>query len=135
MEEGQAWLESHPEPEGIDSTNAELVQKGEHLVNSLGCRACHGFGPEQTATMVGQDKNHAPNLGRIAEKTNARWLYHWIKNPRNYSPDTAMPDLRLSDEEARAIVSYLLTLKTEIERPDIRAELEDPTWFSKGQVW
>ena len=133
MEEGQAWLESHPEPEGIDSTNVELVQKGEQLVNSLGCRACHGFSPEQTATMVGQNKNHAPNLARVAEKTNARWLYHWIKNPRDYSPDTAMPDLRLSDEEAQAIVSYLLTLKTEVERPDIRAELEDPDLILEGE--
>ncbi len=132
-EEGQAWLESHPEPEGIDATNAALVQKGAQLVNSLGCRACHGFSPAQTATMVGQDKNYAPNLARVAEKTNARWLYHWIKNPRDYSPDTAMPDLRLSDEEARAIVSYLLTLKTEIERPDIRAELEDPALALEGE--
>ncbi len=133
MEEGQAWLESHAEPAGIDPDNAALVQKGERLVNSLGCRACHGFSAEQTATMVGQNKNHAPNLARVAEKTNARWLYHWIKNPRDYSPDTAMPDLRLSDEEAQAIVSYLLTLKTEIERPDIRAELEDPDLILEGE--
>ncbi len=132
-EEGQAWLESHAEPEGIDPNNMALVQKGERLVNSLGCRACHGFNAEQTATMVGQNKNHAPNLARIAEKTNARWLYHWVKNPRAYSPNTAMPDLRLSDEEAQAIVSYLLTLKTDIERPDIRAELDDPDLVLEGQ--
>ena len=131
-EEGQAWLESHAEPEGIDPNNAELVQKGERLVNSLGCRACHGFNAEQAGTMVGQNKNHAPNLARVAEKTNPRWLYHWIKNPRDYSPNTAMPDLRLSDEEAQAIVSYLLTLKTEMERPDIRAELDDPDLVLEG---
>ena len=132
-EEGQAWLDAHAEPEGIDPNNAELVQTGERLVNSLGCRACHGFNAEQTATLVGQSKNHAPNLARVAEKTNARWLYHWIKNPRAYAPNTAMPDLRLSDTEAQAIVSYLLTLKTEIERPDIRAELEDPDLILEGE--
>ena len=132
-EEGQAWLESHAEPEGIDPDNAELVAQGENLVNSLGCRACHGFNEEQTATMVGQNKNFAPNLARVAEKTNARWLFHWIKNPREYSPNTAMPDLRLSDEEAQAIVSYLLTLKTDIERPDIRAELDDPDLILEGE--
>ena len=35
MEEGQAWLDAHAEPEGIDPNNAELVQKGVRLVNSL----------------------------------------------------------------------------------------------------
>ena len=133
QEEGLAWLESHPEPEGIDPNSAELVRKGETLVNALGCRGCHGFEAGQTATLVGQNKNFAPNLARVAEKTNARWLFHWIKNPRDYSPNTAMPDLRLSDAEAQAIVSYLLTLKTDTERPDLGAELDDPDLILAGE--
>ena len=60
--------------------------------------------------LVGSAKTYAPLLARIAEKTSPRWLYHWIKNPRDYSPHTAMPSLRLTDDEARAIVSYLMTL-------------------------
>ena len=132
-EESDAWLESHAEPDGIDPMDSVLVEEGESLVNSLGCRGCHGFNDTDTATLVGQDKNFAPNLARVAEKTTARWLYHWIKNPRAYSPNTAMPDLRLTDPEARAVVSYLLTLKTDVARPDLGAELDDPDLIAEGQ--
>lgn len=132
-EESRAWLKSHTEPEGIDPQNQELVEQGKSLVNSLGCRGCHGFNDSDTATLVGQNKNFAPNLTRVGEKTSARWLYHWIKNPRAYSPNTAMPDLRLTDAEAQAVVSYLLTLRTDASRPDIRAQLDDPDLVLEGQ--
>ena len=110
-QEGAEWLNAHAEPEGIDPQDATLVEKGKTLVESLGCRGCHGFSADQKATLIGQgQKDLAPNLANIAEKTSARWLYHWIKNPRDFSPTTPMPSLRLSDEEARAITSYLMTL-------------------------
>jgi mono/diheme cytochrome c family protein/predicted nucleic acid-binding Zn-ribbon protein len=105
------WLESHPEPRGVDPSNAELVRRGKELVDSIGCRGCHAVAPEEVASAVSETKDHAPNLSRIGEKTNARWLYHWLRDPRGYHPDTRMPSLRLSDGEAAAIASYLLTLR------------------------
>jgi hypothetical protein len=53
----------------------------------------------------------APNLSRIAEKADARWIYHWISDPRGYSETARMPRLRLSPDEATAITSYLVTLR------------------------
>lgn len=133
-EEGEEWLRTHPEPAGIDPTDAELVEQGRILVNSLGCRGCHGIGPDQTATVIGQNKDFAPNLGRIAEKVSARWLYHWLKNPRDYSPVTAMPSLRLSDEEAKAITAYLMTLGEKVEEPAVVERLEDPEVIAQGKT-
>ncbi len=132
-QEGEEWLQSHPEPVGIDPRDPALVDKGQTLVNSLGCRGCHGFSPEQTATVIGQHKDFAPNLARIAEKVNARWLYYWLKNPRDYSPTTAMPSLRLSDEEAKAMTSYLMTLGEKTEKAEVVARLSDPEVIARGK--
>ena len=42
---------------------------------------------------IGSDKDIAPNLSNVAEKTDGRWLFHWLKNPRHYSPASKMPSL------------------------------------------
>lgn len=131
--EGEEWLAAHPEPPGIDLHDPVLIEQGKNLVNSLGCRGCHAVEAGQTATLVGQNKDFAPNLSRIAEKTNARWLYHWLKNPRDYSPTTPMPSLRLSDEEAKAITAYLMTLGQKAETPEVYVRLSDPQLIARGK--
>jgi len=108
-EESEAWLERHPEPLGVDPTDAALVAAGEELADSVGCRGCHAFAADERGPQLGQDKDVAPNLATVAEKTGARWIYHWLKDPRHYSPVSKMPSLRLSDAEARALTAYLLT--------------------------
>ncbi len=110
QQESDAWLAEHPAPAGIATNDQGLVARGEELANSLGCRGCHGFAADETPALLGDVKDIAPNLSNVAEKTNPRWLYHWLKNPRGYSPAARMPSLRLSDEEARALVAYLSTL-------------------------
>jgi mono/diheme cytochrome c family protein/predicted nucleic acid-binding Zn-ribbon protein len=108
--ESEEWLAAHPEPEGIDPANAELVARGQELTQSIGCRGCHGFTAEELGPSLGENKDVAPNLSNVAEKVGGRWIYHWLKDPRHYSPVSKMPSLRLTDEEARALTSYLLTL-------------------------
>ena len=44
-------------------------------------------------------------------KTDAEWIYNWIKNPEEYWPGTKMPNLRLSHQEAKDITAYLLESK------------------------
>ena len=111
--ESDAWLAEHGDaPSAVDPGNAALVAQGKALADSLGCRGCHGFAPEESPALLGKTKDIAPNLSNIAAKTNARWIYNWLKNPRGYSPEARMPSLRLSDEEAVALTSYLLTLGT-----------------------
>lgn len=135
-EKADEWLGRHPEPAGVDPANAELVARGKELVESVGCRGCHSFDPEQVASPLSETKDVAPNLSRVGEKTNPRWIYGWIKNPRTYDPDTSMPDLRLSDEEATAITSYLLTLRgSEPTEPDaeLAARLASPEAVAAGE--
>ena len=114
-EEGDKWLQEHPLPAGFRNGAGGDAARGKKLVESIGCKGCHGFADGEFSTPLGKQKDLVPNLKDIAAKTGAQWIYHWIKNPRDFSPDTRMPSLRLSDEEATAITSYLTTLggKTE----------------------
>src|SRR5438094_539049 len=104
----EEWLAAHPAPAG--AAGGELAAKGKALVETLGCRACHALAADEVAGQLGANKDIAPNLAKVAEKTDTRWIYHWLKNPRGYSPVARMPSLRLADDETRAITAYLATL-------------------------
>ena len=85
------------------SDERALVAHGKEIADSVGCRGCHGFAPGRSRRRCsGKTKDIAPNLSNVAEKTDARWIYYWVKGPRDYSPVSRMPSLRLSDDEARA---------------------------------
>jgi mono/diheme cytochrome c family protein len=117
VDDARAWLDGHPEPTGIDESSTTLVASGKEIAESIGCLGCHGFDSETYASQVAIGKDTAPNLARIAEKVDARWMYHWISDPRSYSDSSRMPRLRLSPEEARAVTTYLETLRKEPDRP------------------
>ncbi len=95
------------------STNGP-VKKGEGLLHDkLACIACHTVGEE--GGQVG------PELSRAGYLYKPEWLYVWIKNPQHAKPKTRMPNLGVSEEQARALVSYLQSLKGE----DGEEEVED----------
>lgn len=133
-DESDAWLADRPQPDGIDASNAEMVAQGQELVDSMGCRGCHGFAEGEAPARLGETKDIAPNLSKITEKTDARWMYYWITGPRGYSPDARMPSLRLTDAEAKAVVSYLLTLGQKQATPELVAKLDDPAEAKKGEA-
>lgn len=93
---------------------AKLVDLGKRLFsNKYGCNGCHRVGEE--GGMVG------PALDRAGFRLNPAWVYRWIKYPQAIKPDTRMPNLGVSDPDAKAIVAYLGTLRaprrdTPIER-------------------
>ncbi len=127
------WFETRPAPSGIDPANPALVAQGKELVDSLGCRGCHGIAEGESPAQLGENKDVAPNLSRIAEKTAARWLYYWLKAPREYSPVSRMPSLRVSDDEARAAASFLLTLGQQRPDPALTERLSRPEEIARGK--
>ncbi len=126
----EEWRAAHAAP----AVDRGLAERGKELVGSLGCRACHALAPDEVAGQLGANKDIAPNLSGIAEKTDATWIYGWIKNPRGYSAIARMPNLRLSDDEARAITAYLVTLGEKKPAPaDLGARLADPANVGAGE--
>ena len=82
---------------------AKLAGRGKQLYfNKYGCNACHKIG--QTGGEVG------PPLDRAGFRLNAHWVYRWIKYPQIMKPETKMPNLGVSDDDAKAIMFFLKTL-------------------------
>ncbi|MGC1340939.1 MAG: c-type cytochrome [Candidatus Binataceae bacterium] len=140
------WLAAHPEPPTLeaDIANPAFVEEGKGLFESVGCKACHSVEPNQIGTPVGDDahfvatatrttKDFAPNLDGIATKTSPQWIYAWLKNPRDFSPHTAMPSLRLSDHEAEALTAFLMTHGKKQEDPGVETALKDPENIKAGE--
>ena len=90
------------------------AENGELLFNAIGCRGCHNIEPiaSNLAENKGWDdirNEQGPNLINLGSKTTSEWVYKWIKNPKEYWPDTKMPNMRLSDDEAKDITAYLMS--------------------------
>ena len=89
--------------------------RGEELVASVGCMACHQS-PEETAgsdtrtaaSIQDLRRQFGPNFQGLGSKTSAQWVYNWLKDPSSYHPGTRMPSLRLTDQEAADITAYLM---------------------------
>ncbi len=90
---------------------------GRDVFEQRGCLGCHSV---ETEDWLAND--HGPDLSRIGNKVEPKWLYSWIMDPKSYFETTVMPDLRLTPQEAWDITAWLLSLKS-----DEWAELEAPS--------
>jgi mono/diheme cytochrome c family protein len=116
------------------------AKNGKALVLSLGCRGCHNITEDEKDPTYIDHKNrashfdHGPNLVNVGSKTNVDWLYAWLKNPKAYAPDTRMPNLRLSDQEAADIAAYLVGNRDGKTFSDnALVKPEDKEWVASGQ--
>ncbi|MEA2560278.1 MAG: hypothetical protein QOH06_1782 [Acidobacteriota bacterium] len=82
---------------------------GRRIFESVGCAGCHILDPNAKRDDFFPKINrlHGPNLVRTGSKVSKGWLYAWVKNPKQYFPDTNMPNLRLTDQEASDVVAYV----------------------------
>jgi cytochrome c len=94
--------------------NQSAPERGKVAIDHYGCASCHTIpGIRHANGLVG------PSLDRIASRTyiagvlqNTRSnMLRWIKNPPKVDDKTAMPNLRVSDDDARDIASFLYTLR------------------------
>ncbi len=86
-----------------------LADLGKRLYwNKYGCNACHQVA--EKGGLVG------PALDRAGFRLNSTWVYRWIKYPQAMKAETRMPNLGLSDADAKAVTLYLATLRA--PKPD-----------------
>src|SRR6266850_1988334 len=103
------------------------ARRGEALVTQIGCLGCHAIARLEKEEPTFR-RRFGPNLDGIGSKARPEWIYAWLKDPKKYFPETRMPNLRLTDAEARDITEYLTTLKVEgwtAGEPAIDPELLD----------
>src|SRR5262252_2782994 len=87
--------------------------RGEKLVAARGCFGCHQIDPRPDAPrdLIGTYRQFGPNLAGVGSKASRDWIYQWILDPKKWNPETKMPNLRLTSEEALDIAQYLASLK------------------------
>lgn len=103
------------------------VDTGKRLFEERGCLGCHKLEPEESlGDPRGYTPNeYGPNLANIGDKLGYAWLVAWLKDPQHYWEDTRMPNLQLTDSEARDIASYLAA-QTSPEGPPKALPKADP---------
>lgn len=87
---------------------------GEVRLRQYGCAACHTI-----PGIAGADARVGPPLSGIAGRmyiagllpNNPENLVRWIQDPIAIDSSTAMPDVRVTAEDARHIAAYLYTLE------------------------
>ena len=132
--EGTEWLGAHPQPPGVNSGDAALVARGKQITQEIGCRGCHAFAPTSRSRFSDTTRTSRRTSPTSPRRPNGRWIFHWLKNPRHFSPVSRMPSLRLSDEDAAAVTSYLLTLGAPKPEPAERlAALTRPDTIAVGE--
>ena len=85
------------------------AERGEALVSAVGCLACH-IAEGQTRLEAGPRRTFGQPLQNIGNKTSYEWLFDWVRDPKHFSSDTYMPDLRLTDQEVADVATYLVGL-------------------------
>ena len=86
------------------------AKSGEQIVKSIGCQGCHLVG-EGKREEVGPRRTFGQPLENIGNKTTYEWVFNWVREPKHYNPGTYMPNLRLTDQQAADVATYLMTLK------------------------
>jgi mono/diheme cytochrome c family protein len=85
--------------------------RGQRLLAERGCFGCHQADPNALRDLTGTYRQFGPNLAGVGSKVSREWIYHWIRDPKAWNPETKMPNLRLTHEDALDMAEYLMTLK------------------------
>lgn len=91
--------------------------KGRALLDTKGCGSCHTFGgvaaiaasapPAMDGREFARGHTLAPDLRATRERMSAKQLVAWLKDPKGVKRDTPMPNVGLSDVEARDLAAYI----------------------------
>lgn len=87
---------------------------GEELILEFGCGACHVIpGVRDADATVGPPLTDFGRRQYIAGAlaNNPENLVRWLVDPGSVEPGTAMPDVGLTEEQARDIAAYLFSLR------------------------
>jgi len=87
-------------------TPAGVAQGQQLFYSKFACQSCH-------IADFAKDKGYiGPALAGTGKRFNAAWVYHWLKDPQSLRPGTIEPNQHMTDEEARSLTAFLMSLKS-----------------------
>jgi mono/diheme cytochrome c family protein len=96
-----------PRKPGGQSKPSPSAAKGERLVLTLGCLACHQVHELGESGLFG-----GGDLSKVASKRPAPFFGAWLAEPAKLNPDHRMPVFELNQDERASLSLYLATLGT-----------------------
>ena len=89
-------------------------ERGRALIQPFGCGGCHSV-----PGVDGAHGNVGPPLDRIGSRTFIAGMLtnvpqnmlRWLRDPQSVVPGNAMPDVGLSEAQARDVAAFLYTLR------------------------
>ena len=84
--------------------DAAAVQEGSSVYGEAFCSSCHAI-QNAAGNLVGGDLG--PELTRVGSKVRTEWLAAWLRNPKEYDPDTKMPHYRLDGKQIGLLMGFL----------------------------
>lgn len=70
------------------------------------CKLCHSIKGEG-----GKQAEKGGALDGVGSKRDRAWLEKYLPDPKAVMPESKMPKFKYTDDELKALVDYLLTLK------------------------
>ena len=91
----------------VSQFNPAQVEQGRQLFYSkFACQSCHIADYKNDKGYIG------PALAATGKRFNAAWVYYWLKDPQALRPGTIEPNQHMTDDEARALTAFLMSLKS-----------------------
>jgi cytochrome c len=89
-------------------------ERGKVAARAFGCGSCH-----RIPTVPGAEGNVGPPLDGLAQQgyiagvlaNTPENMVRWIMNPQEINPGTAMPDLGVTEGQARDIAAFLYSIE------------------------
>jgi len=99
---------------GYEISTGGDAHLGRQMINQYGCGKCH-----MIPGISGANGVVGPPLNLFARRTfiagefpnSPDNLTSWIMNPKSMKPKTAMPELGITEDQARDVAAYLYTLR------------------------
>ncbi len=123
---GNATLEPLPAvlASGSEAQKTKLIELGSTRFKEARCISCHAIN--------GKGGYVATDLGKVASKVSAEWLYNYLKTPRRFMPDVRMPRYRFTEEELRGVVAYMESEFVDFDLEKTPPHTPDPNANEKG---
>lgn len=82
---------------------SDPVSKGSQVYQGKKCALCH--------SIQGKGGKAGGDLSHVGTKRDAQWLETFMKDPKAVKPKVKMPAFKGNDDELKALVAYMMSLK------------------------
>ena len=103
---------------------------GASLYGESFCASCHAV-QNAAGNLVGGDVG--PELTRVGSKVKPEWLQAWLRNPRSYDEETAMPHYRFNDPQVATLSGFLLAKADSDLLANVHLDAATPEQIAHGK--